>query len=83
MIDDMLVQNWSRLHRRGEHEGRGQSAPRKFWGNKNARPEPGTSRTGMNLALGVALLLSDEGFQKPLRLQIGVPNVSKGDVFAL
>ncbi len=67
----------------GEHEGRGQSAPRKFWGNENARPEPGTLRTCMNLALGVALLLSDEGFQKTLRLQICVPNVSKGVVFAL
>lgn len=67
----------------GEHEGRGQSAPRKFWANKNARPEPGTLRTWMNLALGVAFLLSDEGFQKTLRLQVGVPNMSKGSVFAL
>ena len=66
-----------------EHEGRGQSAPRKFWGNENARPEPGTLRTCMNLALGIALLLSDERFQKTLRLQIGVPNVSKGGMFAL
>ena len=37
----------------------------------------------MNLALGVALLLSDEGFQKTLRVQIGVPDVSEGGVFAL
>ena len=37
----------------------------------------------MNLALGVALLLSDEGFQKALRFKVGVPNVSKGSVFAL
>jgi hypothetical protein len=57
--------------------------PSKILGNKNARPEPGTLRICMNLVLGIALLLSDEGFQKTLRLQIGVPDVSKGGVFAL
>ena len=69
--------------RPGEYEGRGQSAPRKSSGNENARPEPGTSESLRGRGLGIALLLSDEGFQKALRLQVGVPNVSKGSVFAL
>ena len=29
--------------RPGERQGRSQTAPRKFWGNENARPEPGSS----------------------------------------
>ena len=72
--------------RPGEHEGSGQSAPRKnFRANKRKCPDSAghVENLAVTVALGIALLLSDEGFQKTLSLEVGVPNVSKGSVFAL
>jgi|SRR5215472_10022481 len=45
----------------GEHEGRGQSAPRKnFEANENARTVPGMLRISLLMYLSVAFLLLDE-----------------------
>jgi hypothetical protein len=53
-------------------------APSKILGKENARPVPGILRIFRDLCLGIAFLLSDEGFQKTLRLEVGIPNLSKG-----
>lgn len=64
----------------GEYEGRGQSAPRKFWGRKRKCLDYAGQRIYLAslFVLGIAFLLSDEGFQKTLCLEVGVPNMSKG-----
>ena len=58
--------------------------PSKLLGEKNM---PGLCRacleSSVTEALGIALLLFDEGFQETLRSQVGIPNASKGSVFAL
>src|SRR5579864_5402789 len=74
-------EGFCRNRRPGEHEGRGQSAPRKFSANKNARTVPGMLKN-LAQALSVALLLLHEGFQEALRPQVGIPNTSERSVLA-
>jgi len=36
----------------------------------------------VTVVLGIAFLLSDEGFEEALRFQVGVPSSGKGNVLA-